>query len=60
MTIGRVGDDVTDPILERCEGCAQSALMCEVCMDHDMAKCCGICTHHHTPATLAKYGQLNR
>lgn len=60
MTIGRVGDHVTDPTLERCEGCCQSTLMCEACMDHDTAKCCGICTHHHQPSVLRMYGLLDR
>lgn len=58
MTIARIGDQVLDPTLTRCEGCAQSALMCECAMDHDSARCCGVCTHRHDSATLARYGLL--
>jgi hypothetical protein len=53
---GRIGDTITDPILTRCEGCGQTALMCECSMDHDSAKCCGVCTHRHAAATLTRYG----
>jgi len=57
---GRDGDTVTDPALERCQGCAQTTLMCECAMDHDTTRCCGVCTHHHTSAVLKQYGLLDR
>jgi hypothetical protein len=60
--IGRIGDDVQHTSLTRCEGCGQSTLMCEVCMDHpaSRARCCTTCTHLHDSATLAQYGLLDR
>lgn len=57
--IGRLGDVVLDPTLARCDGCGQSALLCQVCMDHDSTKCCSCCTHCHDSATLARYGLLD-
>jgi hypothetical protein len=51
---------MTDPALIRCEGCAQSTLMCECILDHDRVLRCGVCTHKHDPALLARYGLLNR
>ena len=56
---GRLYDEITDPVLERCQGCGQSTLMCECNMERG-AKCCGVCTHHHSLHTLALYGLLEK
>jgi hypothetical protein len=58
--IGRIGDEVYHPALARCEGCGESTILCECDMDTDGRRCCGVCTHIHDPATLARYGQLER